>query len=589
MPSCFLYVRKSTEEDDRQAASIPAQLSELRALAAARGLVISRTFEESRSAKTSGRPVFGEMMREVDRHAVAGIICWKPDRLARNALDGGRVIDALDRKRIGEIVTPERTFKNTGEDKFMLNIDFGISKKYVDDLSSNVKRGNRAVLARGRWPGVVPIGYVKEPTADRVRGTGAARAVPDPERFPIVRELFRRYLTRTVSVRELYLAARDELGLRTRGSRRYAPRPMPLIAIYAMLRNPFYMGILRHGGEVYPGEHEPMVSREEFEEVQRLLSNDRAPRPKRHTFTYRGLLACGECERGVTAEQHVKPSGLRFVYYRCTRRWREPGVCPRPIVSETRVEAALADTFALLDVPERFVQWALAWVGDEESAAMAAADASRKAIENELAAKTAELERLLALCVRGALSEEEYLAAKTNALGEKAALEARLADPASDVQATYGRLREALQVAADASRTFREGDPEQRRQLVAAVCEKVELREGFVAVQLAAPYALLAGTNGHASSEGANPSTTSRKAPRTLARRAARASRASSRRPTLSPAGANRETATEKSLNKGESRADGAARTVSFSLWCTRVKDVRTYFANLSATQALDS
>lgn len=180
MPSHFLYARKSSEDDDRQVASIPAQLDELRRLAEARGIVISRLFEESQSARAPGRPVFTAMMRELDRHPAAGILCWKPDRLARNALDGGRVIDALDRHRVAEIVSPGRTFRNTGDDKFMLSIEFGVSKKYVDDRARATHRASRSrQAARTACPaGANPKPTAKKPLNKRKsRADSAARTV----------------------------------------------------------------------------------------------------------------------------------------------------------------------------------------------------------------------------------------------------------------------------------------------------------------------------------------------------------------------------------------------------------------------------
>ena len=61
-PKYFLYARKSTEDDDRQVMSIEAQLFELRELARKENLEILEEFQESKSAKTPGREVFGEMM-----------------------------------------------------------------------------------------------------------------------------------------------------------------------------------------------------------------------------------------------------------------------------------------------------------------------------------------------------------------------------------------------------------------------------------------------------------------------------------------------------------------------------------------------
>lgn len=566
MPAHFLYARKSSEEDDRQVASIPAQLDELRALAEARGIVIARVFEESQSARAPGRPVFSAMMREIDKHPVAGILCWKPDRLARNALDGGRVIDALDRHRVAEIVTPGRTFRNTGDDKFMLSIEFGVSKKYVDDLSDNVRRGNRAVLASGRSTGPVPIGYLKEPPLDPTHGRGAGATITDPERFPLVCELFRRFATGAYSVKDLHVIARDELGLRTRGTRRFPSGPVSVSGLYALLRNPFYTGVLRCGGDVYEGAHEPAVSRDEFAKIEEILAGHTTPRPKRHAFTYRGLLTCGHCGRGITAEEHRKRSGRRFVYYRCTQRWRNPDVCPRPFLNEVRLEDALAENLALLDVPERFATYALNWIETSAKKEDEVTKRAQVALEQELARKRADLERLTALVVGGTLSEEEYVSAKTAALAEKAELEAKLAQPRAESTAT--RLREILTVSTEASRLFREGGAEERRALIAELCDRIELTEAGLKVEFTRPFTILAGTDSAGpKAGGANRTRGARKGPKTRARTTSASSRHRQTGRATCPAGANPRTSSKKSLNKRESRAGSAARTVPFSRW----------------------
>src|SRR5215204_5117352 len=93
----ILYARKSTDSEDRQVLSIDSQISELRAIAAREGLEIVAILQESRSAKEPGRPVFAEMNERITRGEANGILCWKLDRLARNFIDGGRIIEALQR------------------------------------------------------------------------------------------------------------------------------------------------------------------------------------------------------------------------------------------------------------------------------------------------------------------------------------------------------------------------------------------------------------------------------------------------------------------------------------------------------------
>ena len=66
--------------------SIEAQLTELREFAKKEALSIAREFVESMTAKTPGRPVFNEMMADIERGKVDGILAWHPDRLARNSV-----------------------------------------------------------------------------------------------------------------------------------------------------------------------------------------------------------------------------------------------------------------------------------------------------------------------------------------------------------------------------------------------------------------------------------------------------------------------------------------------------------------------
>ena len=64
-------------------------------------------------------------------------------RIARNSLDGGKVIYMMDLGQLEQIVKPGRTYKNTPDDKSWLSMCFMMSKKESDDKGVNVKRGLR--------------------------------------------------------------------------------------------------------------------------------------------------------------------------------------------------------------------------------------------------------------------------------------------------------------------------------------------------------------------------------------------------------------------------------------------------------------
>ena len=92
----FIYTRKSTDDKDRQVRSISDQLAELKSLALKEQIDVVDVFVEKQTAKIPGRPVFNEMMLRMEAGEASGILAWHPDRLARNSVDGGKIIYLVD-------------------------------------------------------------------------------------------------------------------------------------------------------------------------------------------------------------------------------------------------------------------------------------------------------------------------------------------------------------------------------------------------------------------------------------------------------------------------------------------------------------
>ena len=86
------YCRKSTDEKDKQVLSIDNQLSELKEFASRENLEIIDFLTEAQTAKVTGRPIFNNLIKRIEKGEAQGIISWNPDRLARNSIDGGKII-----------------------------------------------------------------------------------------------------------------------------------------------------------------------------------------------------------------------------------------------------------------------------------------------------------------------------------------------------------------------------------------------------------------------------------------------------------------------------------------------------------------
>ena len=293
----LIYCRKSSEAEDRQVLSIESQTRELEQIVQKLNLPFE-ILTESQSAKEPGRPVFNQMMQRIYRGDVAGVICWKLDRLARNPVDGGSIIWAIKQHGI-KVITPSQTFSREDDNTILMYIEFGMAQKYVDDLSKNTKRGLKTKAENGWHPGIAPVGYLNY--TDPI--TKQKSLVKDEERFPLTRRMWDLMLTGLYMPSRILEIANNEWGFRTRPTRKMGGRPLSRSALYQIFTKPFYYGVFEYpvgSGKLYQGRHEPMVTEAEYERVQKLLGRTGNPRPKTHQeFAFTGLIAYRTIQRVI--------------------------------------------------------------------------------------------------------------------------------------------------------------------------------------------------------------------------------------------------------------------------------------------------
>lgn len=313
-----LYARKSTESDEKQALSIESQVKEMLAIADRDSLTVVDIRRESHSAKESGqRPVFREVLEDIRRGRYNGILTWAPDRLSRNAGDLGSVVDLMDEIKLLEIRTYGQHFKNSPNEKFLLMILCSQAKLENDNKSINVKRGLRTRCEMGLRPGPAVVGYLNEKHLDK-----KCEVVIDPERSPIVKQMFEKVAYEKWSGRKLFHWLKFELNFKTRSGN----KGLTLSNIYLILQNPFYYGVFeypRKSGNFYTGRHEPIITKELFDQVQEQVKSQvlRTQEPKEFAFTK--MMTCGLCGSGICADEKFKKlkdgSVNRHIYYGCTR------------------------------------------------------------------------------------------------------------------------------------------------------------------------------------------------------------------------------------------------------------------------------
>ncbi len=413
----FLYARKSTDVEDKQVRSIEDQIAELRSFAEKENLEIADVFIEKQSAKIPGRPIFNNMLKRIEKGEANGILAWHPDRLARNSVDGGKIIYLIDCGRIPTLKFPTFWFEPTPQGKFMLNIAFGQSKYYVDSLSENTKRGLRQKVKRGEYPSYAPIGYINDSRNKII--------IVDKKKAKIIKEVFELYAKGNSRLEDIsdFLAQR---GIISRGGKRIHKTRATFI-----LSNPFYCGLFRYAGEIYEGKHEPIIAKKIFDKVQEVLKQRGKPhhKTKNEPQPYCGLLRCGTCGMMITGEYRIKrqKNGNEhyYTYYHCTKKNRAIK-CPEPCIRQEELDkqvSSLLQKFSLRS------DWAEKLLGmaekDKIKSAQSVSAFVQKNREN-IKVINVKLQRLLDGYLEQDIEREIYRQEKAKLLLEKKSLEEKI-------------------------------------------------------------------------------------------------------------------------------------------------------------------
>jgi len=472
----IIYCRKSSEAEDRQVLSIDSQEKELLQLAERNNFKILKIFKESMSAKSPGRPVFESMLSFIEKKKDCVVLSWKLDRLARNALDGGKVSWFMDRGLIVEIRTPEKMFKNISDDKFMMSLDFGMAKKYIDDLSQNVKRGNRAKLAQGGWPNHAPKGYLN----DRLNKT----VIVDPKNAHYAIKAFELYAKGTYKLQEVADVLYQD-GFRSKSGRKIEKSH-----IHHILKNPFYYGIMLRDGKYYEGKHEPLISKTLFDQANEVLTGRFHAKKKNLFFHLRGILKCANCGCMLTSS---KKKGHDYHY--CTNG---KGKCQehKKYLRAEKIDEYIGDIFSKLQFDEELVELAYRASIEKQTNESEYSEKSAVIVEKRLAEVVEAQSRICDSFTAGNTPEALYNAKMTILTNEEQALKKQIKDIrkiSDEAVDTLEPVKKVFLEANKAKNNYLSGDPQQKWIIANNLLWNLEFQgQKVVNFRLKKPYARMA-------------------------------------------------------------------------------------------------
>jgi len=481
----FVYSRKSTEEEDRQALSIESQKAEI--LRKFSDLEIVGILQESFSASKPGRPIFNEMMTRLASGEADGIIAWHPDRLSRNPVDAGAIIYAVDTGVIKDLKFCSYTFENSPEGKMFLSMTLSQSKYTTDKLSVDIKRGNARKAVIGQPPGWALTGY------RNVHLDGGKVTWEIDERF---KEGYRMILEEAknpdASIKSL-VEMSQRLGLKTRSGSDFC-----LSVMDRWLRNKVLCGWFLMLGEYYKTDFEPLISEDWWNEIQYARGYRSRPRTyKEFGFLLPGFIKCGECGSSIVTfekRKYYKSTDNHAVYKYCTCGKRKKNVpCHQPAMKESELIALVQENIEKIQIDgevwelcKKLLRKKHKQEMNNQVATMARLQSQYKGIKNQLG-------NLLDLRIRGVVdTDEEYLAKKEGLQAEERRLAELLKDSDSNINKWLELAENYFKTAYQAQEIFKNGTLKQKRELIRVTGLNLYLQDKKLSFEHKMPYDILA-------------------------------------------------------------------------------------------------
>ena len=239
------------------------------------------------------------------------VVVYKIDRLTRSLFDFAKIVEAFDARGVSFVSITQQFNTTTSMGRLTLNVLLSFAQFEREVAGERIRDKIAASKKKGMWMGGLPsLGYDVQ----------NRKLVVNEEEAGTVVHIFRRYVELR-SVRALQ-AELDAAGIRSKrrilaDGTPFGGQKLSRGALYLMLQNRIYRGEITHKGNAYPGEHQPIVDKVLWDQVQAILAENRVDRATGADAKQPSLLAgliFDENGERLTPSHAVK-KGTRYRYY----------------------------------------------------------------------------------------------------------------------------------------------------------------------------------------------------------------------------------------------------------------------------------
>jgi DNA invertase Pin-like site-specific DNA recombinase len=475
--TAWLYLRVSSQGQvgrafSEEGYSIEAQRADGRRKAAQLEAEVTEEFiDPAETATNANRPDLKRLLKRLKSgDAPTYVIVHKVDRFARNRRDDANMLFEIMESG-AELVSATESIDGSPSGRLTHGILASIAEYYSLNLSAEVKKGLHGKAKLGGTPCLAPIGYLN--VREIVDGREVRTVVIDPERAPHIRWAFAAYASGAYTLDTLH-AALKQRGLRTRPTPKQPARPVSRTQLARLLRNKYYVKIVTYAGVEREGRHEPLIDKDTFSQVQRVLDahTQAGERDRKHRHFLKGSLRCS-CGEAVTFVKGRSKTGRVYDYFACLGRIKGTG-CRLPYLPAHEVEERVAAAYVKVKVKQlgkgaTADKWTL-HLADVRSALDESLAGMREVNQREvkrhrarLASLDAERKKFLEAFYADALPVDLLKAEQQRIETERDGVQTELARAEADVAGLAETCNQALVAARRMERTYRESDDLNRR------------------------------------------------------------------------------------------------------------------------------
>ncbi len=310
------------------------------------------------------RPALQKLLADIKEGRINCVVVYKVDRLSRSLLDFSQLLEFFDQNNVTFVSVTQAFNTNTSMGRLTLNILLSFAQFEREIISERTRDKMGAAKRKGKWIGGRPaLGY----DLDKVNH----KLVVNQDEAKIVREIFDLYLEKR-SLLSVAIAL-NEKNRKTKAytaakGNKFGGMKFTSNGVQLIVKNPLYTGNVSYKGQLYPGEHERIISDGIFKETQEILANNRRERKIAGTTKNIGLLnnilRCKACNSSMYYVYSMKGKN-KYNYYLCMNaQKRGYKSCPtrlvaaqimenkfmeflRKITADPRIETNAWETFTL--------------------------------------------------------------------------------------------------------------------------------------------------------------------------------------------------------------------------------------------------